>query len=1376
MPKSAFFGFENESREWEFMFDKAVRRYDHEWVGWAYDDGSWELFSREGQPGDSGVESGGMYYAMNACDLAAKRFGVDVGSIATPISYSAGRRLEYDDDVVIVRNPSGEIDYKGIFDWCPYKHDFDYGDWRFNGEVYEDQEHPGYTLEVIASDGTSGNIRPFIGKVGEGNTKSSGVYDEMWEEDSDGIWKSIPDWHLSCGIVPVDTGDGMGVSFGWSVLQDSGHVIEDGVAQSKEEAMGCCDAVAQKYVDSVPLGYDGNDFFDSPFEEHMLDMGYPIIGSKARPYRKSAHTTFNGLYYDVVFDIDPSWTGYDEAVAEGQMATYGVVFVDEYGLPIDDEYAADEAADDYDMLMRGASRRMAGVMRVKAYDGLSADGLRVDIDDGFSHTYQYGYDASYNNDWATESQPFIGDIIAGLVVEHGVSEIIVEDKCYHVFSDTVSDGHADKIINDYLDGYVDCRVTKSIVKAASSRPALHDCDGNEAFDKCTVESNRMASESDSIDEWRESDSLNGTLFKHYFIGDEEYVGCAYEDCDGWGNVVGYGWSLDIPDYRAILPSLAKGFSDSIEQAKDDCDAAALDMLMRGASCKQADIDERAEVPFDMLEETQDGYRCELEDGKGDVLELSLSNRSGGWGWMLRDGGEIIADDDFSEFPTAQDALADFNDWCDFNVNGGKVAGWVDCYGEPIAEGDVLEYINESGEPTGQTVKVVKVKGDDYLTVHDDMFLDVYDVDHDDTELQMMKVSGRRPFARRAGEKVAYGYHSYFDDSKWVCHEEGFDGEYSLDDLKSYYKENVDKAEYSEFDDWEWDMVRSGVFFRAAHTKNASGRAVDMAADYWINGGNPYRLLDRCIQDVNYWLGYGNRSDKHLWAGNPQEQYEVIEFLYDVCDPKPDWFTEDDLAVMKEQLGAVDRYASCKRLMKSAGTYELARKLFTSLVKMDHPYVEYAVQEDGYTVDMIDAYTDEEAIEKFLIRCPGATVHNEPVDISNKWASRHHGNTAERASYSALLKSSEHQIGEQYWDPDNQMMHEIVDRQVDYLDDLDDEVYVYLMVDEDGNGWYATDTDLDSFEKWGGRFAARQLLDAVYSDGMPANVGIGMDADTFEVMDGSYVIGELDVYGDEDVDDFVDFIRDVCNDNDIVINDSPEDIVRKVEDAAMSKTASDWEPYDTNITPELRYDILDKDEIIDIYGGYVDESWRVIAGNDMIGVVSHHVYEHDDEWTWDTYAGFYSYGIDCGICDSKDEAMRMCEESFRNPGFTVGAKAKGSSREEHLGTVEWEAYQVVDGFPASDVPGHMFSHGYDGWYLIRHDDEWGDRRFGPYPSLDALLNAHDLHDGDVRVASVKKATRQFTYAEMKELEDEIEGTELHNADRFKDGGLGYYGSI
>lgn len=40
------------------------------------------------------------------------------------------KRINFDDDLVIVRNPEGEIDYKGMQDDNPYKRE----DWTFNAK------------------------------------------------------------------------------------------------------------------------------------------------------------------------------------------------------------------------------------------------------------------------------------------------------------------------------------------------------------------------------------------------------------------------------------------------------------------------------------------------------------------------------------------------------------------------------------------------------------------------------------------------------------------------------------------------------------------------------------------------------------------------------------------------------------------------------------------------------------------------------------------------------------------------------------------------------------------------------------------------------------------------------------------------------------------------------------------------------------------------------------------------------------------------------------------------------------------------------------------------------------------------------------------
>lgn len=52
----------------------------------------------------------------------------------------------------------------------------------------------------------------------------------------------------------------------------------------------------------------------------------------------------------------------------------------------------------------------------------------------------------------------------------------------------------------------------------------------------------------------------------------------------------------------------------------------------------------------------------------------------------------------------------------------------------------------------------------------------------------------------------------------------------------------------------------------------------------------YRLLDRCIQDCNYFLGYGSRLNKHLYAGNVNDQINLMKELYNSFpdSEKPEW--------------------------------------------------------------------------------------------------------------------------------------------------------------------------------------------------------------------------------------------------------------------------------------------------------------------------------------------------------------------------------------------------------------------------------------------------------------------------------------------------------
>jgi hypothetical protein len=54
----------------------------------------------------------------------------------------------------------------------------------------------------------------------------------------------------------------------------------------------------------------------------------------------------------------------------------------------------------------------------------------------------------------------------------------------------------------------------------------------------------------------------------------------------------------------------------------------------------------------------------------------------------------------------------------------------------------------------------------------------------------------------------------------------------------------------------------------------------------------YQLLSRLKMDCDYYLGNGNKSKNHLWAGNEKDQIETMFSLYESFSEseKPEWIT------------------------------------------------------------------------------------------------------------------------------------------------------------------------------------------------------------------------------------------------------------------------------------------------------------------------------------------------------------------------------------------------------------------------------------------------------------------------------------------------------
>lgn len=58
----------------------------------------------------------------------------------------------------------------------------------------------------------------------------------------------------------------------------------------------------------------------------------------------------------------------------------------------------------------------------------------------------------------------------------------------------------------------------------------------------------------------------------------------------------------------------------------------------------------------------------------------------------------------------------------------------------------------------------------------------------------------------------------------------------------------------------------------------------------------YQLLSRLQGDCNYYLGYGNRGKKTLWAGDEKNQIEIMKEIWQSfsTNQKPEWLSWEEI--------------------------------------------------------------------------------------------------------------------------------------------------------------------------------------------------------------------------------------------------------------------------------------------------------------------------------------------------------------------------------------------------------------------------------------------------------------------------------------------------
>lgn len=63
----------------------------------------------------------------------------------------------------------------------------------------------------------------------------------------------------------------------------------------------------------------------------------------------------------------------------------------------------------------------------------------------------------------------------------------------------------------------------------------------------------------------------------------------------------------------------------------------------------------------------------------------------------------------------------------------------------------------------------------------------------------------------------------------------------------------------------------------------------------------YMMLDRLRQDCEYFLGFGNRNEKQLWAGNVKDQIAEMRKIYNKLPEKPEWISLEDIDNYERQM-------------------------------------------------------------------------------------------------------------------------------------------------------------------------------------------------------------------------------------------------------------------------------------------------------------------------------------------------------------------------------------------------------------------------------------------------------------------------------------------
>ena len=140
--------------------------------------------------------------------------------------------------------------------------------------------------------------------------------------------------------------------------------------------------------------------------------------------------------------------------------------------------------------------------------------------------------------------------------------------------------------------------------------------------------------------------------------------------------------------------------------------------------------------------------------------------------------------------------------------------------------------------------------------------------------------------------------------------------------------------------------------------NESRSIDDIIDDYTHTDDSfKYQMLGRLQMDCDYFLGYGNRYEGNLWAGNVPDQIKLMRALYDSFedDKKPEWLTKEDIDNYEKEM---------KDNNLNEDAVDTSEEFFGHSLEDDIDEYEGPVPFDRFLQRAIDFGVEDEAFEKY----------------------------------------------------------------------------------------------------------------------------------------------------------------------------------------------------------------------------------------------------------------------------------------------------------------------------------------------------------------------------------------------------------------------------